>query len=87
MASASLTNLIDQVSRTLRVEIDVDNSKGELLPGAYTEVHLKIAKGEPALLVPVSAVMFRSEGLRVAIVIDGNKAKLLPITYLAKTST
>ena len=77
---ARTTNLIDQVSRTLRVEIDVDNSKGELLPGAYTEVHLKIAKGEPALLVPVSAVMFRSEGLRVAIVIDGNKAKLLPIT-------
>jgi RND family efflux transporter MFP subunit len=74
------TNVIDTVNRTLRVEVDVDNPKGEMMPGAFTEVHLKIAGGVPSLLLPVSAVMFRSEGLRIATVVDGNKAKLFPIT-------
>ena len=33
---------IDVASRTLLTEIDVDNAKGELLPGSYAEVHLKL---------------------------------------------
>jgi len=74
------TNVIDATTRTLRAEVDVENAKGELLPGAFTEVHLKIASGAPTMLLPVSAVMFRAEGLRVAVVVDGNKAKLLPVT-------
>ncbi len=35
---------IDVASRTLLTEIDVDNSKGELLPGAYAEVHFTAAR-------------------------------------------
>ncbi|HZY74612.1 MAG TPA: efflux RND transporter periplasmic adaptor subunit [Edaphobacter sp.] len=71
---------IDPVSRTLNVEVDVDNAKGELLPGAFTEVHLKLRKEVPTLTVPVSALLFRQEGLRVVVAKSDNTAKLLPIT-------
>ena len=71
---------IDQASRTLLVEVDVDNPTGELLPGAYVSVHLKYTGVSPnALTIPVTTVMFRSEGIRAAIVRDG-KAMLVPIT-------
>jgi RND family efflux transporter MFP subunit len=71
---------IDPTARTLNVEVDVDNTKGELLPGAYTEVHLKLKDGTPTLTVPVSALLFRQEGLRVAVVENDHTAKLLPVT-------
>jgi RND family efflux transporter MFP subunit len=74
---------IDIPSRTLLVEVDVDNRKGELTPGAYTEVHLKVGRAVPTVVIPVSALLFRKEGLRVATVehTDGNDiVKLVPIT-------
>ena len=70
---------IDLTSRTLLVEVDVDNRKGELYSGAYAQVHFKLDNSHPSMIIPVSALMFRSEGLRVATVED-NKAKLVPIT-------
>lgn len=73
-------NSIDLASRTLLVEVDVDNPTGELLPGAYVGVHLKFTgTSATALTIPVTTVMFRSEGLRAAIV-RGGKAVLVPIT-------
>lgn len=71
---------IDPTSRTLNVEVDVDNSKGELLPGAFTQVHLKLKKEIPTLMIPVSALLFRQEGLRVVVATSDNTAQLLPIT-------
>jgi RND family efflux transporter MFP subunit len=71
---------IDPTARTLNVEVDVDNSKGELLPGAYTEVHLKLKEGIPTLTIPVSALLFREEGLRVAVAKSDNTAELIPVT-------
>jgi RND family efflux transporter MFP subunit len=71
---------IDPTARTLNVEVDVDNSKGELLPGAYTEVHLKLKDSTPTMTVPVSALLFRQEGLRVAVAQSDNTAKLVPVT-------
>src|SRR5579864_8587923 len=59
---------IDEASRTLLTEVDVDNPTGELLPGAYAEVHLKLPAATPALIVPVTALIFRAEGLQVAVV-------------------
>lgn len=70
---------IDQATRTLLTEVDVDNASGELRPGAYAEVHLMIPEGSRSLIVPVSTLLFRSEGLRVGVVRDGNKAELVPI--------
>jgi RND family efflux transporter MFP subunit len=71
---------IDPTSRTLNVEVDVDNSKGLLLPGAYAQVHLKTTNSTPTLTIPVSALLFREEGLRVAIAKSDNTAELIPIT-------
>ena len=70
---------IDPVSRTLLVEFDVDNRSGELFPGAYTEVHFKTNESAPSYIVPVSTLMFRSEGLRIAVVDQNNKARLVPV--------
>jgi len=67
---------IDLATRTLLVEVDVDNSSGQLLPGAYAEVHLKVPAGTPALILPVSALIFRSDGLQVGTVESGNRAAL-----------
>ncbi len=67
---------IDPASRTLLVEVDVDNAKGELLPGAYAEVHLSVSAGSPTLILPVSALIFRGNNLQVGTVQDGNKAAL-----------
>jgi hypothetical protein len=65
----------------LNVEVDVDNGKGELFPGAYTEVHFKLKDGlRSTLVIPVSALLFRREGLRVAVAKSDNTAELLPIT-------
>lgn len=71
---------IDPTSRTLNVEVDVDNSKGELFPGAFAEVHLKLKEGVPTLTIPVSALLFREEGLRVVVARSDNTAELVPIT-------
>jgi RND family efflux transporter MFP subunit len=76
----STADAIDPATRTLLAEIDVDNTTGVLLPGAYAEVHLKLAAASPSLIVPVSALLFRSEGLRVGVVRDGHNAELVPVT-------
>src|ERR1700723_797302 len=73
-------NAIDVASRTLLVEVDVNNTSGELLPGAYTEVHLKIPSDVPTFILPVSALIYRSQGLQVATVDSNNKTKLVAIT-------
>ncbi len=71
---------IDTNTRTLLVEIDVDNPTGTLLSGAYAEVHLKLPGSNSSLILPVNTLLFRSEGLRVATVPDGQHAELKPVT-------
>jgi RND family efflux transporter MFP subunit len=72
------SNAIDQASRTLNVEVDVDNPKGELLPGAYVFVHIKVPEHAANLMVPSNTLLFRSEGLRVGVVRDG-RVQLVPV--------
>jgi RND family efflux transporter MFP subunit len=71
---------IDPASRTLLVELEVANPKGELLPGAFAQVHLKLPSPANTLVVPVNTLMFRSDGLRVAVVRAGNRVAMVPIT-------
>jgi RND family efflux transporter MFP subunit len=74
---------IDPASRTLLVEFDVDNRDGKLLPGAYTEVHMNVHQGVAPLIIPVSALIFRNQGLQVGTVVkgtNGDQAKLLQVT-------
>jgi RND family efflux transporter MFP subunit len=73
------TDAIDPATRTLLVEVDVVNSTGLLFPGAYTEVHFKIKSDVSTLLIPSSSLIFRSEGLRVGTIANGNHAALTPI--------
>jgi RND family efflux transporter MFP subunit len=70
---------IDPASRTLLVEIDVDNRAGELLPGSLAQVHFKTPSIGPTYIVPAGALIFRREGLRLGLVVDGNKAHLVPV--------
>jgi hypothetical protein len=50
------------------------------MPGSYAEVHLKLPAATAALIVPVTSLIFRAEGLEVAVVRDGNRAELVHIT-------
>ncbi|NIE63477.1 efflux RND transporter periplasmic adaptor subunit [Burkholderia sp. Ax-1719] len=70
---------IDPTSRTLRVEIDVDNADGALLPGGYVQAHLALKSATPALDVPVTTLLFRSEGVSVATVDATGKVLLKPV--------
>ncbi|HEX4576078.1 MAG TPA: efflux RND transporter periplasmic adaptor subunit, partial [Edaphobacter sp.] len=72
------SNAIDQATRTLNVEVDVDNPKGELLPGAYVFVHFKVPQHVAALSIPSNTLLFRAEGLRVGVVRNG-RVQLVPV--------
>ena len=76
---ARTAEAIDVGSRTLLTEIDVDNKSGELLAGSYVQVHLKLPTPVGTTKLPVNALIFGSDGLRVAKVVNG-KAMLAPIT-------
>jgi RND family efflux transporter MFP subunit len=71
-------NAIDLASRTLLVEVDVANPDGILLPGAYAYVRLSLPSDGGAVTIPSNTLLFRQEGLTVAVVRDG-MAQLVPI--------
>jgi RND family efflux transporter MFP subunit len=74
------TGMIDPTTRTLLTEVDIDNTSGQLMPGAYAEVHLKLPAATAALVVPVTALIFRAAGLQVGVVRDGNRVELVHVT-------
>jgi RND family efflux transporter MFP subunit len=74
------SSAVDPTTRTLLAEVDVDNRSGELLPGSYTEVHLKVAATAPALIVPVSALILEADGLRIATVDTSHHIHLVRVT-------
>jgi RND family efflux transporter MFP subunit len=73
---------IDPASRTLLVEVDVNNRNGELLPGALAQVHFKTPPISATFVVPTSALIFRRQGIQVSTVVnssDGTIARLVPV--------
>ncbi|HKW94981.1 MAG TPA: efflux RND transporter periplasmic adaptor subunit [Methylomirabilota bacterium] len=76
---ARTSNAVDPVARTMLTEVEVDNPTGEILPGAYVVVRLGVGRGTRGLTIPANTLLFRSEGLRVAVVRDG-RAELVPVT-------
>jgi RND family efflux transporter MFP subunit len=70
---------INQSTRTLNVEVDIDNSKSVLRPGAYVFVHFHLPATGNAVTVPSNTLLFRAEGLRVG-VIRGDRVQLVPVT-------
>ena len=73
-------NAIDPVSRTLLVEISVPNPTGQLFTGSYAEVHMKLPTESSLFTIPVNTLLFRSEGLRIAVVGPQQKVDLRQIT-------
>jgi len=73
------SNSIDYSSRTLLVEVDVDNPNRDLMPGAYVQVHFKLTADVSSLVIPSNALLFRKEGLQVGVVHNG-RAELVRVT-------
>jgi len=70
---------INVTTRTLLIEVDVQNPTGTLLTGSYAEVHVQVPTQASTYLIPVNTLLFRTEGLRVGIVEDG-KVVLTTVT-------
>jgi RND family efflux transporter MFP subunit len=73
------SSALDPTLRTLQVELELDNGKGEVFPGAYAEVHFKLAANAETLRLPANTVLFRAPGLQVATVDAGRRVKLKSI--------
>src|SRR5258707_262571 len=73
------TGAIDNTTRTLLTEIDVNNPTGELKPGGYVEVHLTLPTSVTTFTLPVNAIIFKSAGMQVATVKDGKNISLVSI--------
>jgi RND family efflux transporter MFP subunit len=77
------SDAIDLASRTLNVEVDIDNAQGRIKSGAYALVHLKLPQSTQSssnpVTIPANTLLFRSEGLRVGVVRNG-RAVLVPIS-------
>jgi len=79
-ALVSTAGSIDATTRTLLTELDADNPNGELLPGAYSQVHLPLPAGLKTWRLPSNALLFRADGLHVATVDADSKVHLNTVT-------
>ena len=78
---ARTAGAIDPLTRTMQIEISLPNPDGKLLPGSYAQVGIKAAGGsQTALTVPSNTLLFRPEGLRVAVVGADGKVQMRPVT-------
>jgi RND family efflux transporter MFP subunit len=77
---ASTAHALDATSRTLQVELQIDNNGGELLPGAYVQVSFSLTPTAGTLRVPVNAVIFRGKSPQVATVDATHRVRLHDIT-------
>jgi RND family efflux transporter MFP subunit len=73
------SNALDPALRTLQVELQLDNVRHELFPGAYAEVHFKLAGDAQSLRLPANTVLFRAAGLQVATVDEHQRIQLKSI--------
>jgi RND family efflux transporter MFP subunit len=73
------SNALDPTLRTLQVELELDNSQGEIFPGAYAEVHFKLPAGADSLRLPANTVIFRAAGLQVATLDSEHRVRLKSI--------
>jgi len=71
---------IDPRTRTLRVEVDLDNPDGTLLPGAFAQLSLALTHADPGLSLPANVLLFRPHGVQVAVVDARGVVSLRTIT-------
>lgn len=70
---------IDAMSRTMLVEIRLENAEGKLLPGGYAQVNIQVKDSHPHPVVPINVILFRAEGTFVAVVGADGVVKLKPV--------
>jgi RND family efflux transporter MFP subunit len=73
---ARTARALDPSSRTMLVEVDVPNGDGALFPGSFAEVELIGSRGNPPIVVPASALVYRSDGAQLAVVRADNTIHL-----------
>ncbi len=66
-----IADALDPATRTLLTEIDLANPNGELSPGMYCTVELRVPRKTPSLIVPAGAIVFDADGLHVLVVENG----------------
>ena len=71
---------VDVSSGTTRMQLALDNSKGELMPGGYANVKLNLQRDTIPLHIPASALIFNQKGLRVATVGPDDKVLFKTVT-------
>jgi RND family efflux transporter MFP subunit len=76
---ARSSGALDAATRTLLVEVQVANPKGELLPGMYANVTLRAAREDPPLIIPSEALIARAEGTLVAVVDASGVVHFTPV--------
>ena len=69
---------IDTATRTMQIEINLPNRNGTLLPGAFVQVALPLP-ADSALVIPANALLFRKEGLSVAVVDANGTVHMRPV--------
>ena len=70
------SNALDPTARTLQVELQLDNRESQLFPGSYTEIHFKLPSSTDTLRLPANTILFRSDGLQVAVVENQDTIKI-----------
>jgi membrane fusion protein (multidrug efflux system) len=78
--SLSSSHAVDITSRTVLTQLVVDNPKGEILPGAYTNVSFSIPSDPTVVVIPEQALLFRQQGMQVALVGADNRVHLQDVT-------
>jgi RND family efflux transporter MFP subunit len=70
------SNALDPTARTLQVELQLDNREAQLFPGSYTEIHFRLPSSTDTLRLPANTILFRSDGLQVAVVQNQDTIKI-----------
>jgi RND family efflux transporter MFP subunit len=76
---AHISGVLEPGTRTMRVELQVDNTRNRLLPGMYANAELSLPQAHPVVLIPATALIARNEGLRVVTLDAGSRARLVPV--------
>jgi RND family efflux transporter MFP subunit len=77
---ATTSSAINQSSRTLLVELHIDNPDGLLQPGAFTKVEFELPGDPNVVRIPTSALLFRESGTEVAMLGPDDKVDIKPVT-------
>ncbi|WP_017923631.1 efflux RND transporter periplasmic adaptor subunit [Burkholderia glumae] len=88
--AAKLVDTDDSIAGTtgtLLVQLMVDNRDGRLIPGEYTEVHFTLPDDPHLMTIPASSLIFRRDGLQVAVVGHDDRAELRHVTIATDLGT